>query len=233
MRKHIEEYVRYQVFLNYPFDSEFAHLEDALQFPIVAAGLIPLCAKDFSTQDRPRLDMLVTAISKSHYSLHELSRSRGEGDDNFARMNMPIETGMAMFHALHTQRREHRCAFLVSTAHDYQKFASDFAGLDPKCHNNDEIEMIRLVYEWLRDVVPSQVFNLKPTVSVIERYNIYKQRLANINGSGQHGIPSHEERRELMYQMCEEVKWWQWRAAPNGRNEFPVVPIAWKEQPNA
>jgi hypothetical protein len=40
MRKHLEQYSRYQVFLNYPFDADFAPLEDALHFPIVAANLL-------------------------------------------------------------------------------------------------------------------------------------------------------------------------------------------------
>jgi hypothetical protein len=89
--------------------------------------------------------MLVVAISNCHYSIHELSRSRGEGHDNFARMKMPIETGMAMFHALHTQRRDHRCAFFVSKPCDYHRFASDLSGLDPKCHNGEEECLVRLV----------------------------------------------------------------------------------------
>jgi hypothetical protein len=233
MRKNLEYYTRHQVFLNYPFDGEFAQLEDALQFPIVAGNLLPLCAKDLSTPDRPRLDMLVAAISNCHYSLHELSRSEGEGNENFARMNMPIETGMAMFHALHTQRRDHRCAFFVPTPHDYQKFASDLAGLDPKCHNNDEDLLVRLVYEWLRDVVPSTIFNLQPTKSVVDRYHVYKDRLGNVSGSGTNDIPSHEERRELMYQVCQEVNWWDWRSATFGREEFPVVPLLWKKQSDA
>lgn len=233
MRNNLEYFARYQVFLNYPFDDAFSTLEGALQFPIVAANLLPLCAKDLSAPDRPRLDMLVVAISNCHYSLHELSRSRGEGDDNFARMNMPIETGMAMFHALHTQRRDHRCAFLVPTTHDYQRFASDLAGLDPKVHNNEEDLLVRVVYEWLRDVVPPTIFNLHPTKSVVDQYHVYKNRLLNVNGSGPHGAPSHEEKRELMYQVCQEVQWWDWRAAAFGRVEFPVLPILWKEAANA
>lgn len=221
MRKNLEYYTLYQVFLNYPFDEEFARLEDALQFPIVAGNLLLICAKDLSTPDRPRLDMLFAAISNCHYSLHELSRSKGEGADNFAILNMPIETGMAMFHALYTQRRDHRCAFFVPTPHDYQRFASDLAGLDPKCHNNDEDLLVRLVYEWLRDVMPSTIFNLQPTKSVVDRYHIYKDRLANINGGGNDGTPSHEERRELMYQICQEAKWWDWRAASKARRIIP------------
>jgi|ERR1041384_967537 hypothetical protein len=225
MRKNLEYYKPYQVFLNYPFDQEFGQLEDAMQFPIVAANLLPVCAKDLTTPDHPRLDMLVDAISNCFYSLHELSRSKGEGNGNFARMNMPIEAGMAMFHALHSQHRDHRCAFLVSTPHDYQKFASDFAGLDPKCHNNDEDHLVRLIYEWLRDVVPPTIFNLQPTQTIVEQYHTYKTRLATVNGGGLNGVPTHEERRELMCQVCEELDWWDWRLTKAGRLEFPSVPI--------
>ena len=88
--------------------------------------------------------MLVNAIANCDYSVHELSRSKGEGEENFARMNMPFETGMAIFHALHTQRPSHRCAFFVDAPHDYKKFVSDLAGLDPKCYNDDR-QLVGLV----------------------------------------------------------------------------------------
>src|SRR5262249_17744050 len=109
---------QYQVFLNYPFDEDFAQLERALHFSVVAAGLLPVCAKDLTVPDRPRLDILVNAIANCHYSAHEFSRAKGEGGQNFARMNMPLEMGMALFHALDTQRREHRCLFLVPNPND-------------------------------------------------------------------------------------------------------------------
>src|SRR4051794_37796601 len=124
MRRNLEAYARFQVFLNFPFDEEFAPLADAMSFSVVAGGLLPVCAYDLTTPDRPRLDMLVEAIQCCRYSAHDFSRSQGGGSHNFARMNMPIEMGMALFHALHTQRREHRCLFFVPTAHDYHAFAS-------------------------------------------------------------------------------------------------------------
>jgi hypothetical protein len=220
MRRHLDLYTRYQVFLNYPFDSEFAPLEDALHFPIVAAGMLPLCAKDLSTPDHPRLEMIVDAIWNSHYSVHELSRS--------TRMNMPIEMGMAMFHALRTQRSEHRCAFLVPTPHQYQALASDLAGLDPMCHNNDDVTIVIEVYNWLRRVVPATIFNSQPTIEVVAHYKSFKKRLGKVKGSGENGVASHEERRELMYQLCAKRKWWDWRSNKAGREEFPTFPIAWK-----
>jgi hypothetical protein len=132
MRRNLAAYTTCQVFLNYPFDEAFEVLADAMSFAVVAGGLLPVCAYDLTAPDKPRLEMLIDAIHSCHYSAHDLSRSRGQGPDNFARMNMPVEMGMALFHALHTQRRDHRCLFFVSSAHEYKAFASDLAGLDPR-----------------------------------------------------------------------------------------------------
>jgi hypothetical protein len=229
MRRNLAAYSTFQVFLNYPFDEAFVGLADAMSFAVVAGGLLPVCAYDLTTPDKPRLEMLVDAISSCNYSAHDLSRSRGEGAQNFVRMNMPIEMGMALFHALHTQRREHRCLFFVSTAHDYKTFVSDLAGLDPRVHNGDEVRLLTDMYEWLRGVVPSALFNAQPTVEVLDRFTEFKTRLANVRGSGLGGWPSHEETREIMYQVCGEVGWWDWRGNRMGKDEFPTVPIAFKE----
>jgi hypothetical protein len=86
---------------------------------------------------------------------------------------MPLEMGLALYPALHSQRHDHRCTFFVETAHDYQRFASDLAGLDPQCHDGKDIRILGLMYEWLRAVVPPQIFNDQPTVSVGERFSEY------------------------------------------------------------
>jgi hypothetical protein len=226
MRRNLKGYPNFQVFLNFPFDQEFAPLADAMNFAVVAGGLLPVCAYDLTSPDRPRLEMLVEAIQYCFYSAHDLSRSEGAGPNNFARMNMPIEMGMALFHALQTQRREHRCLFLTPTAHDYKTFASDLAGLDPMVHNNDRHRILTEVYEWLRRVVPIAVFNSRPTIDVLERFELFIGKKKLVRGSGIGGHPSHDETRELMYQVCEECGWWDWRTTRHGKDEFPPVPIA-------
>jgi hypothetical protein len=226
MRRNLEAYANFQVFLNFPFDEEFSANADAMSFAVVAGGLLPVCAYDLTTPDRPRLDMLVEAIRCCRYSAHDFSRSEGEGLQNFARMNMPIEMGMALFHALHTQRREHRCLFFVSTAHDYKVFSSDLAGLDPKVHNNEDKKILADMYEWLRGVVPSALFNSQPTIDVLDKFLAFKTRMCTVKGAGSLGRPSHEETREVMYQVCAEAGWWDWRENRMGKDEFPLVPLA-------
>lgn len=228
MRRNLQAYATCQVFLNYPFDDNFQALADAMNFSVVASGMLPICAKDLSVPDRPRLELLVAAIRQCHYSAHDFSRFSGEGPDNMARMNMPIEMGMAVFHALNTQRNEHRCSFFVPTPHEYHAFASDLSGLDPICHHNDDERLLSQMYEWLRSVVPSALFNSQPTVDVAEKYRHFKDDLTQINGGGERGSPSHSERRELMYQICSNSGWWDWRETRMGKDEFPSIPLAWK-----
>jgi hypothetical protein len=226
MRRNLEAYANFQVFLNFPFDEKFSSLADAMSFAVVAGGLLPVSAYDLTTPDRPRLEMLVEAIRCCRYSAHDFSRAEGEGLHNFARMNMPIEMGMALFYALHTQRREHRCLFFVATPNDYKAFASDLSGLDPRVHNNDNIRILTDMYEWLRNVVPSELFNVQPTIEVLDKFMTFKTRKEGIKGAGIGGRPSHEETREIMYQVCAEVGWWDWRQNRMGKDEFPSVPLA-------
>jgi len=227
MRSDIISFGKAQVFLNYPFDTEFGQLANAMHFAVVASGLIPVCAIDLSSPDRPRLEMLIEAIINCHYSIHDFSRYTGEGNNNFARFNMPLETGMALFHALQTQRKMHRCAFFVSTPHDYQSFASDLAGLDPKNYHGDELSLVASVYEWLRGVGKPLVNELS-IVEVKEKYKQFKSELGRIEGSENNGLPTHDEAQELMYKICTKCKWWEWREYKLGRSEFPPIPLSWK-----
>jgi len=229
MRTHLSAFQYAQVFLNYPFDAEFEPLAHAMHFAVVAAGLVPLCAHDLSVPDRPRLEMLVDAIMNCHYSAHDFSRSRGEGSGNFARFNMPIEMGMALFHALQTQRQEHRCAFFVASPHDHQIFASDLAGLDPKYYGKDETELVASVFEWLRAVARPYANMDIPTGQVKNKYTHFKKEMERIKGNGNDGRPNHDEAQELMYMICSECLWWDWRANRLGMMEFPSVPLDWKE----
>ena len=228
MRRNLGAYEASQVFLNYPFDDEFGRLSEALAFAVIAGGLVPVSARDLSSPDKPRLPMLVEAIRSCRYSVHDLSRCGGEGEENLARMNMPLEMGMAMYHALSTQHEHHRCTFLVGTPHMYQRFASDLAGLDPRCHNNDEKQALKAVYDWLRDLVPPMLFSVQATAHVVEKYDVFSERRSRLEGGGPEGEPTYDEVREVMYQVCSECGWWDWRTNRHGKEEFPETPLAWQ-----
>ena len=91
-------------------------------------------------------------MSESKYSIHDLSRFTGEGLDNLARFNMPLELGIAC--ALRFEReqstRPHNWLVLVPEGFAYQKFVSDLAGFDPGRHSQSIESVIREVSAWLR-----------------------------------------------------------------------------------
>lgn len=220
------KYSDYEVFLNHPYDVAFRPYADAIAFAVVASPLIPVAASDLSRPDQPRLQTIVAAIGTCKYSIHDLSRSAGEGDANLARMNMPLEMGMALFHALHTQYRDHSCAFLVPTAHHYMRFASDLAGLDPIVYGEDEPTLVGEIFDWLRDIVPNPFRSDEPTSTIIEGYAEYREHCTRYIGSDVAGALTNAEAREVMYKTASERGWWDWRSYKAGALDFPVLPLS-------
>lgn len=230
MRDNLAAFEEGQVFLNYPFDDAFKPFAQAMHFAVVAAGLIPVCAYDLTAPDRPRLDILIEAITRSRYSAHNFSRLRGEGEQNFARLNMPIEMGMALFHALQTQRTAHRCGFFVPAPYEFRIAATDLGGLDPIYYENHVLSFLARVYEWLRDHVRSPLVQRNPTNAIRDRFQYFLTQMERVEGSERDGQLSHDEAQELMFLTCTESGWWDWRENRLGQIEFPGVPLLWKEE---
>jgi hypothetical protein len=83
------------VFINCPFDSAYRDLLLAIVFSVFAHGFVPRTARETEGEPEPRFSRILATIAASKYSIHDLSRFSGEGDANFARLNMPLELGMA------------------------------------------------------------------------------------------------------------------------------------------
>ena len=56
---------------------------------------MPRSAVESGTVSEPRIGRIVRALANSKYSIHDLTRCTGEGIENIARFNMPVELGMA------------------------------------------------------------------------------------------------------------------------------------------
>jgi hypothetical protein len=223
MRRNLSQYLNYQVFLNYPFDEVYAPLERAMHFAVVAANLIPVCAKDLTAPDKPRLKMIIDMVDNCFYSAHDLSRTRGK-----PRMNMPLEFGMALYPAITTQWEHHRCAFFVSNT-KWQKYVSDLSGLDPFIHEDNPSTVLREMYDWLISVAPpNQVRKKLAAHDIIEQFKVFKKELSRVYGDEAGGKPSHDQAQELMYQMCRRKGLWDWRKTKAGLQEFPEMPLKYK-----
>ena len=84
------------VFINCPFDAQYTELFDAIVFATTCCGFLARSALESGTVAEPRMTRIAKALLSSKYSIHDLSRCTGQGGENFARFNMPLELGIAM-----------------------------------------------------------------------------------------------------------------------------------------
>lgn len=138
------------VFVNCPFDEEYRESLDAIIFTCLHAGFLPLLAGSTGSVATPRIQRVLEGLAWSRYSIHDLTRFRGEGADNLGRFNMPLELGMAM--ALRGQTPapdSHDWLVLAPEGHIYQRYISDLAGYDPAVHDGSPARVAVAVLAWL------------------------------------------------------------------------------------
>jgi hypothetical protein len=167
------------VFINCPFDREYAPLFDAIVFATVCCGFMPRSALESGDVAEPRLARITRAIFNSRYSIHELSRCRGEGDENLARFNMPLELGMAMAKRFIGGAEDHDWLALVPEGHAYGRFISDLAAFDPARHDGSVEKVTSAVMAWLatrRDGVPPVTPKL-----VLSKLPEFRKKKASLN----------------------------------------------------
>lgn len=139
------------VFVNCPFDEEYAPILQAIAFTITDLGFYPRLAPENADNSATRLDRIVELIASSKYGIHDLSRCKSVGINEFARMNMPFELGIDFScrkfggDALSGKS----ILILEETRYDYQRALSDIAGWDIQAHDGDHIAAVRHVSVWL------------------------------------------------------------------------------------
>jgi hypothetical protein len=139
------------VFINCPFDLEYRPVFDAVVFSALCCGFLPRSALETGTSSTPRMERIVASMRASKYSIHDLSRCRGDGDMNLARFNMPLELGIAMAQRLgaDSSTDQHDWLVLVPRGHLYQDFISDLAGYDPRAYDDGPQSVVPAVMGWL------------------------------------------------------------------------------------
>lgn len=123
-----------RVFINCPFDDAYTPVFDALVLVAVAYNFAPVTSAADGDTGIARIERLRDQLRNAPYSLHDLSRCTGEGELNIARMNMPLELGMAMMRqhlgGLIEDLGPHTWAALVPEDRLADRFISDLAGYD-------------------------------------------------------------------------------------------------------
>jgi hypothetical protein len=153
MRKIDNNVYERSVFINCPFDDQYAPILHAITFAIIFAGYIPRSALERKDSGEERLDKIFKIIEECKYSLHDISRADSvPSDPNLPpRFNMPFECGIyygARYFGNKTQKAK-QLLILDSQPYRFQKTMSDIAGKDPDCHNNSSVEAIACVRRFL------------------------------------------------------------------------------------
>ncbi|HEV2746449.1 MAG TPA: hypothetical protein VGW34_04020 [Allosphingosinicella sp.] len=139
------------VFINCPFDDEYAAILQAIAFCVIYFGFYPRLAPENPDNAAVRLDRIIELIGGSKFGIHDLSRCKSTAADQYARMNMPFELGIdhGFRRAGAGRLKEKVILVLESTRYDYQKALSDIAGWDIQPHGGEFEEAVRHVRDWL------------------------------------------------------------------------------------
>ena len=139
------------VFINCPFDEDYAPILQAIAFCITDLGLYVRFAPENSNNSANRLDRIVALIRGSKYGIHDLSRCKALNVGDFSRMNMPFELGIDHACQLFGDNDQQQKSVLIQekSHFDCQKCLSDIAGWDINAHGLDHIEAVRHVSIWL------------------------------------------------------------------------------------
>jgi hypothetical protein len=144
------EYAR-NVFVNCPFDEDYAPLLRPLLFTVVYAGLRPRIALEQMDSGQLRLEKLLTLIRESKLAIHDLSRLQATAPGEYSRLNMPFELGMDFgcraFGAPHLGDK--KLLILERERYRYQAALSDISGFDIRAHNDDPQEIVAAARDWL------------------------------------------------------------------------------------
>jgi hypothetical protein len=145
-----EEYEQ-NVFINCPFDDDYAPLFESIVFTINDAGFRPKCARERLDSSKVRLQKIVELISASRYSIHDLSRTALDTTNALPRFNMPLELGIDLgCKAFNPDCSDKSLLIFDSEQYRFQKFVSDLSGQDVHRHGNSAKVAVTRVRDWLR-----------------------------------------------------------------------------------
>jgi hypothetical protein len=167
------------VFINCPFDKEYAPLFEAIVFAVNDAGFRPKSARERLDSSQVRLQKIVDLIASSRYSIHDLSRTELDDATALPRFNMPLELGIDLgCKAYHPECSLKSLLIFDSEQHRFQKYMSDIGGQDIHHHANDAKTAVTRVRNWLR--TESGRNTIPGGSAIYSRYQTYRADLPGI-----------------------------------------------------
>ena len=140
------------VFINCPFDEEFAPILQAILFCVVLLGFEPRLATERNDSGKSRLDKIKGLIESSKYSIHDLSRCQAKRKGEMFRLNMPFELGIdwGCRQYFGNGRQAKKFLILEEKPYRFQAALSDISGCDIETHGAQFDKAMIKVRNWLR-----------------------------------------------------------------------------------
>ena len=142
------------VFINCPFDQDFAPIFHALISTIYACGFRARSGKELDDGGQTRIDKLFNMIDECRFGIHDLSRTELDAETRLPRFNMPLELGVFLGAKRYggAAQKTKRLLILDVEPYRYQRFISDLAGMDIHAHAGDPVRALRETRDWLANV---------------------------------------------------------------------------------
>lgn len=170
------------VFINCPFDNDYAPIFRALLFTVHACGFVPRSARELDDAGQTRIDKLYAIIEECRYGVHDLSRTQLDPVNELPRFNMPLELGLFLGARRFGDPEQGRKRTLILDVEQYryQRFISDIAGMDIHAHAAEPNRAIIEVRDWLANVSRRKL----PSGSQLVRiYSLFLDQLPSIAGA--------------------------------------------------
>ncbi|MEM1041622.1 MAG: hypothetical protein AAGI91_03240 [Bacteroidota bacterium] len=114
------------VFVNAPFDPDYAPLFDAVIFAIHDCGFVARCALEEDDSAQVRVEKIYSIIAECRLSIHDVSRTELDADLGLPRFNMPLELGIVLGARRfgRGRQKEKRCLILDRERFRYRAYLS-------------------------------------------------------------------------------------------------------------
>jgi hypothetical protein len=141
------------VFINCPFDREYAELFHSLVFGLISLGFKPRCSLERSDAGDIRIEKILAIMEECPLAVHDISRVELDGKHRLPRFNMPFELGL-WFGRRRQRRKSISTLILEAKPFQYQKYLSDISGQDTKAHSRKPEVLILHLRDWLQTLYP-------------------------------------------------------------------------------
>jgi hypothetical protein len=169
------------VFINCPFDDEFAPGFRALVFGVIACGFRARCARELDDAGETRIDKLYRIIEQCRFGIHDISKTELDIKNGLPRFNMPLELGIFLGAKRYgpKNQKNKRCVILDREQYRFQMFMSDIAGMDIKAHNGDPRLMVKCIRDFL--VTSSKRKTVPTAMRILESYDAFLEALPELS----------------------------------------------------